>query len=124
MNKIYFQHTSKFLTTKAKFSLPSTIALKKVGNVFLYGVSICGEGDNFSKKIGRELAEKRLLESFGRIEVPKRWETMSEEKQCLRMLRNISISLIDSRKYKERLFVHNIFVHNNPQQKVISQDSN
>jgi hypothetical protein len=44
----------------------AAIALKRVGDSIMWGVSICGAGDNFEKKVGRDLALDRLVNGFGR----------------------------------------------------------
>jgi hypothetical protein len=48
-----------------------TIAVKREGNDILYGVSICGLQDNFNKKLGRELAERRMNTRFGLVPINK-----------------------------------------------------
>lgn len=38
----------------------ATIAMKLEGNTIKYGVSVCSNGDNFNRELGRKLAEERL----------------------------------------------------------------
>lgn len=107
-SKVYFQHTSKSFWTKFKLAPPSTIAIKKVDNQFIYGVAICGDGDNFSKTKGRELSEERLTGLFGRIMVPERWNNLPEHKQCLWMLKNLTDSIVKNPiKWKKKLYDFN-----------------
>ena len=44
-----------------------TIANKVVNNEIIYGVSYCSPKDTFSKDIGRNIAEKRMVEAETRI---------------------------------------------------------
>lgn len=70
MSQVSFFHTSKFGAVKQKLAPAATIALKRDGNDFVYGVTICSKYDNFSKKEGRERALARAEQEFRRTRIP------------------------------------------------------
>ena len=101
MSRTYYNHTSKFQVVKEKVVPASTIALKREGNFFYYGIAICSKFDNFSKKIGREIAENRRKEGFGELEIPENLLGVPEEESCLYMLYNMTKSvIIKNKKWK------------------------
>lgn len=109
-NKVYYMHTSKLPLVKSGFSKPCTIAITLKGDHFYYGVSVCHRNDNFCRKTGRELAERRLIQEFGRIPVP----VVVHEKQipdseaCLGMLASLTGSVaINPYKYERRIHKFN-----------------
>jgi hypothetical protein len=87
----------------------ATIALTKVGDKFHYGVVICSRYDNFSKKFGREVAENRLKQGFGVLDIPAPIQGLSEKEQCLNMLYNLAASVVvKNKKWKKRVTKFNI----------------
>lgn len=109
MSKVYFSHTTKLEVTKLGIVPAATIALKRVGDEFHYGVSICSLYDNFSKKSGREIAENRLNNGFGTLPVPKVLEGMTEKQACLAQLYNLVSSVVcRNRKWKKRITKFNM----------------
>src|ERR1043165_5184986 len=73
-NKVYYgftKHKDKddiifdrpFMTRSESRKLTSSrasIAMQKVGDKVYVGVVVCSEGDNFSRKLGRQKAEERM----------------------------------------------------------------
>ncbi len=101
MSQTYYNHTSKFQVVKDKIIPASTIALKKEGNVFHYGISICSKLDNFSKSAGREIAENRMNSGFGTLDVPESLRGVPPREACLYMLYNMTKSvIIKNKKWK------------------------
>lgn len=105
MSKVYYFHTSILEVTKFGIVPGCTIAIKKDGNEFKYGVSICSKRDNFSRKLGREVAENRLNQGFGSIiKVPANFDSLTEQEQCLAQLHNLVVSVVKkNRKWKRRI---------------------
>jgi hypothetical protein len=109
MSKTFFSHTSKLEITKLGIVPVATIALKKVGDEFHYGVAICSRFDNFSKKSGREIAENRLNQGFGKLPVPKVLSGYSEKEACLAQLYNLVTSVVvKNKKWKKRITKFNL----------------
>lgn len=109
MSKTYFSHTTKLEVTKLGIVPAATIALKKVGNEFHYGISICSIYDNFSKKSGREISENRLNQGFGVLPVPAVLEGLTEKQACLAQLYNLVESVVcKNRKWKKRITKFNL----------------
>ncbi len=65
--QVFYLHTEPEEKGYQHLGNRATIALKRVDGVILWGLAICGDGDNFEKKTGREIALERLNEGFGRI---------------------------------------------------------
>jgi hypothetical protein len=113
MSQVYYNHTTKQTPVKMGLATPATIALKRDGNDFVYGVTICSKYDSFSKKLGREMAEARLNQGFRRTTIPVELlslETELGEKQmCLAFLYQLSASVTaNSRKWKKKVTRFNI----------------
>ena len=109
MSKVYFNHTTKLHWVKMGLIPAVTIALTKVDDKFHYGIAICSKYDNFSKKHGREIAENRLKQGFGEVEVPKTLLGLSEKEQCLTMLYSLATSVVvKNKKWKKRVTKFNI----------------
>jgi len=106
-SKVFYYHTTKLEVTKAGIVPACTIAIRKDADGFRYGVSICSKRDNFSRKLGREVAENRLNQGFGLIEsdkVPAKFDSFTETEQCLAQLYNLVISVVKkNRKWKRRV---------------------
>jgi hypothetical protein len=96
--KIYFYHTSKTVAVKYKIAPASTICLQKVGDKFIYGVSICSKDDNFNKKVGREISKMRMNKCFGSIDVPKVIKDLPDHKACIQQLSSLAFSLLTKQK--------------------------
>jgi hypothetical protein len=104
MSKVYYYHTTKLKPVKRKQVPASTIALKKVGDKFYYGISICSRQDNFSKKFGRETAELRMNSGFGILDVPKAFSDLSDHEACIAQLCNLAAStVLKNRKWKKKI---------------------
>ncbi len=109
MSKVYYYHTTKLEITKFGLVPAATIALRKEGDKFYYGVSICSKQDNFSRKNGREIAENRLNQGFGIMEVPKNLQDLTEHEACMSQLFNIVLSVVKkNRKWKRRVTSFNL----------------
>jgi hypothetical protein len=81
----------------------------RVGDKFNYGVSICSKYDNFSKKSGREIAENRLQQGFGVMDVPKPIINMPERESSLEQLYNLVASVVvKNKKWKKRITKFNL----------------
>lgn len=73
-NKVYFAYT-KHVDVMFSYLDPlyipdttrATVAMRKVGNEIHFGISVCSEGDNFKKEIGRKIAEERLNAGYGKF---------------------------------------------------------
>lgn len=123
MSKVYFNHTTKLDVVKFGLVPAATIALTKVDDKFYYGVSICSKYDNFSKKFGREVAQNRLEQGFGVLEVPDIVKELPEKQQCLAMLYNLSATIVlKNRKWKKKITKFNLG-QKLPQGKIISFES-
>lgn len=109
MAKTFFSHTSKLDVTKAGVVPASTVAVQIDGNTIKFGVSICSKYDNFSKKYGREVAENRMNQGFGVIEMPKPLVGLDERTASLAQLYNIVASVVTkNRKWKKRITKFNL----------------
>lgn len=102
--KIFYAHTSIFPPVKMGLVPPATIALVRVGDKFHYGVALCSKGDNFSRKHGRKIAETRLEEGFGVMDVPEPILHMNYTDSCVEQIRNLSFSALSHfRKWKRKV---------------------
>lgn len=113
MSQVYFNHTTKQRAVKLKLAPAATIALKREGNDFVYGITICSRYDAFSKKAGREIAEARLNQGFKRTPIPQTLlnfeKEAGEKKMILAFLYELSASVsIKSRKWKKRITRFNL----------------
>jgi hypothetical protein len=109
MSKVFFTHTTKLDIVKAGVVPAATIAIKRVGNKFHYGVAICSKFDNFSKKYGREVAENRLNQEFGILDIPAPLANLSEREATLAQLYNLAASVVvKSKKWKKRVTKFNL----------------
>jgi hypothetical protein len=102
-SKIYFYHTTKLNWVKLGLVQPCTIAIRKQGDIFEYGIAICSKDDNFNKKLGRELATERLLKGFGSINVRDSWKSykLSENDthfMLMEQLRSLAESSVTNQK--------------------------
>jgi hypothetical protein len=70
MSEVFIFHTTKLRAVKLKLAPAATIALKRDGNDFVYGVTLCSKSNNFSKKSGREIAIGRMNQEFRRTPIP------------------------------------------------------
>ena len=110
MSKVYYNHTIASLPVLMGVANPGSIALKRVGDTYFYGVSVCHEEDNFSREEGRKIAELRMEAGFGSFKVSKRNESLlvpddaEKDPLTLQRLYNISESLqLNSRKWEQRI---------------------
>lgn len=75
----------------------ATVALQKIGDTIHYGVTVCSAEDNFNKKEGRALAERRLKAGYGKFDIPvdlaKDLKFKDEHALCLYFLRNMVNSI-------------------------------
>ena len=109
MSKVFFTHTTKSALVKEKIVPAASIAIRRDGNMFYYGIAICSKYDNFTKKGGREIAENRLKEGFGALEVPTPLLNLPERESCLAQLYNLAAStLVHSRKWKRKVTKFNL----------------
>lgn len=113
MGKVYYFHTTKLDATKAGIVPASTIALKLSDDKtqFQYGVAICSKYDNFSKKYGREVADNRLKQGFGVIEVPKviGKNDLTDHEACMYQLFNLVLSVVKkNKKWKKKITRFNL----------------
>lgn len=113
MSKVYFNHTTKQRLVKMGLVPATTIALKREGKEFHYGVSMCSRGDNFNKEQGRKIAETRMEQGFRRTTIPADLlaleEQIGEKGMCLAFLYVLTESLVvNSRRWKKRITRHNM----------------
>lgn len=115
MSQVYYNHTTKLNVVKDGYVPAATIALRKEGNNFVYGVSICSKYDNFSKKYGREIALNRLERNFKVTEIPAdlmkaaEAEGMGEKGICLPFLYQLAASVTTkNRKWKKKITKFNL----------------
>jgi len=103
--KVFYYHTTKLSITKRGLVPPCTIAVQKDGDKIVYGISICSKHDNFSRKIGREVAELRMNCGFGYIDVAKiKSQGESDEQLVLKVLWPLVKSVVTRhRKWKSKL---------------------
>lgn len=124
MSKVYYSHTTKLEVTKLGLVPACTIALTKRGEKFIYGVSICSKYDNFSKKYGREVAENRMEQEFGTLDVPKILNGLSEKEACLQQLYNLVTSVVTkNKKWKKKITKFNMQNKQGVTAKVVSMTS-
>lgn len=108
MSQVYFNHTTKQDLVKMGLVPAATIALKREGNNFIFGIAMCSKYDNYSKKTGREVAENRLNQGFRTTPIPEgllKLETeIGEKNMCLAFLYQLSASVTaKSRKWKRKI---------------------
>jgi hypothetical protein len=111
MSKVFYYHTTKLLVTKHNLVPPCTIAVQKDGDVIKYGIAICSKHDNFSRKMGREIALLRLISGFGSIPVEKvllkrkaPLKDVTDEQLVLTVLWSMAASIVKrNRKWKSKL---------------------
>lgn len=109
MSKVYYNHTTKLRIVKKGYVPAATIALKMEDGKFKYGVAICSKYDNYSRKYGREIAENRLNQGFGEMEIPAPLKDLPEQEACLAQLYNIVQSVVlKNRKWKRRVTKFNL----------------
>jgi hypothetical protein len=109
MSKVYFSHTTKLGIVKSGYSPAATVAIKKEGDKFYYGVSICSKYDNFSKKYGRRVAEERMNQEFGVLEIPKPLQDLDDRQASLHQLYNIVASVVlKPKKWKKKVTKFNM----------------
>jgi hypothetical protein len=89
-----------------------TIAVKKDVDGFKFGIAICSKHDNFSRKLGREVAENRLNQGFGLMKmkkVPDNFNSLTDSEQCLAQLYTLVVSVVKkNRKWKKRITKFNL----------------
>lgn len=113
MSKVYINHTTKQELVKARIVPAATIALKREGNNFVFGVAMCSKYDNYSRKAGREIAEARMNQGFKTTAIPetllKVESEIGEKNICLAFLYQLSASITaKSRKWKKKITKFNI----------------
>lgn len=115
MSKVYYSHTTKLEAVKLGLAPAATIALQKVGNNFIYGVSVCSAYDNFSKTHGREIATARMEKGFKITPIPKDLlkvvdePGLGEKAMCLAFLYQLAYSVTTrSRKWKKKITRFNL----------------
>jgi len=86
----------------------AVIAIKKVENSYVYGISICSISDNWDKAKGREIAEKRLSKNFGKIPISesvlKMASLVGPNRTTLNLLDNLVNSVSNNtNKYKRKI---------------------
>ena len=111
MSQVYFNHTSKLEVVKQGLVPPTTIALKKEGLNFIYGIAICSKYDNFSKKHGREIAANRMENRFRTTEIPKEMlkSDLTEKQMCLIFLYQLAFSVtLKNKSWKKKITRFNI----------------
>lgn len=113
MSEVYFNHTTKQIPVKMGLAPAASIAIKKEGDFFVYGITICSKYDSFSKKEGRERALGRLNEGFRKTAIPtelvKFGQENGEKRMILTFLYQLSASVsANSRKWKKKITRFNI----------------
>lgn len=99
MSKVYYNHTTKLYPVKAGLAPAATIAMKREGDFFVWGIAICSKNDNFNKTYGRETAELRMNQGFRVTPVPKALKEslanvgISEEMQNLAFLYQLAATI-------------------------------
>ena len=66
INNVFYLHTEHNSELQHKQDRAS-IACRVVDNVIQFGVTVCGQTDNFSREKGRNLATQRMYEGFGKV---------------------------------------------------------
>lgn len=83
----------------------TTVVVKKQGNTFVYGISICSEKDQFNRKEGREKAIERLNNGFAQVDAtyyPQEGETW--ERAVVRFANNLAEStMLDFNRFKRKI---------------------
>lgn len=103
-SKVYYYHTSKLEIVKRGYVPAATIALRKEGDKFTYGVAICSQDDNFSKKYGRNLATARLECKFGESEVKGNLKDLPEHDACMQLLFSLAESVVlRTKRWKKKI---------------------
>jgi hypothetical protein len=113
MSQVYFNHTTKLPSSKLGLSPAATVALRREGDNFVYGVAICSQYDNYSKKYGREIALNRLEQRFRVTPIPaellKLEAEVGEKRMCLAFLYQISGSIAaKGRSWKRKVTKFNL----------------
>lgn len=111
MSKVYFTHTTKLDAVKYGLVPAATIAMKREGNKFYYGVCICSKQDNFSKKLGREIATQRMEKHFGVLGVPEvlTSSSLTENQQNIEQLYQLAGSVVvKSKRWKKKITNFNL----------------
>lgn len=113
MSKVYYNHTHTLPPVREGLRPAATIALKRVGNDFHYGIAICSKYDNFSKKYGRKVAEERLEKKFRISSIPKdllsHEEQLGEQGIILIFLYQLAKAVtINSKKWKKKVTKFNL----------------
>lgn len=104
MSKVYYFHTTKLEPVQVGIWPRATIALKKEGDQIKYGVSICSEDDQFTKKTGREISEHRLNNGFGVMPVPTHLKDEDDHDICMTILVELSATVVArARKWKRKV---------------------
>lgn len=108
MSKVYFNHTTKLEAVKKGLAPAATIALRREGNEFHYGITICSRYDNYNKAQGREIALARLEQGFYKTTIPSDLalieSKIGEKEMCLTFLYQLSASVtMKSRKWRKRI---------------------
>jgi hypothetical protein len=106
VSQTYYNHTTKHEFVKMGLVPPATVALKRVGNTFVYGMAICSRMDNYNKNKGRELAQERMNKGFGKVAIPEQLlameEKIGEKGICIAFLYGIANSLVARNKRWKR----------------------
>lgn len=104
MSKSYVYHTSKLGIVKEGFVPASTVVLRKEGNNIVFGISMCSKDDNFSRKFGKESAEKRMNEGFGSFEIKGKEVNATDHEICMFHLYNIVESVtLHGRRWRSKI---------------------
>jgi hypothetical protein len=108
MPESYIFHTSRLTPVKEGRIPASTVALKKQGNHIIFGISMCSKDDNFSRKFGREAAERRMNEGFASFEIKNVSPDATDHEICMFHLYNIVQSVtLNNRRWRKKIARHN-----------------
>src|ERR1044072_6742250 len=100
----YYNHTSKHGLAKLGYIPLASLAVKLDGDKIKYGISICHSEDNFSRKVGRVVAQARAENGFGEMPIPEAHKDTDPKEICLKALYNRTTSLTAKpRRWKKRL---------------------
>lgn len=106
---VQFFHTSRLEITKFGIAPACTIAIRKEGSEFRYGVAICSKQDNFSRKFGRELATERLEQGFGTLVAHEELKNMTDKEAIKFHLYNLVESIVlNTRRWKGKVTRFNL----------------
>lgn len=112
VGKIYHSFTphvdpiSREVVWKGATTARVAIAVRKVGNDIQYGMTVCSETENFCRKLGRELAEDRLInggQGSGSFTIPPKLlamfyaEKMDDHDISIYMLQNMIDSMTSNK---------------------------